>query len=40
MSLAIPRFERLFDRLAPALLLVLGFASAAAMASLGAGVGA
>lgn len=30
MSLA--RFERLFDRVAPALLLSLGFASAAALA--------
>ena len=34
MSLAI--FEGLFDRLAPALLLVLGLASAAAVASVGA----
>jgi hypothetical protein len=34
MTLAI--FEGLFDRLAPALLLVLGLASAAAVASVGA----
>lgn len=34
MSLAI--FEQLFDRLAPALLLGLGFASAAALAVVGA----
>jgi hypothetical protein len=34
MSLAI--FERLFDRIAPALWLSLGFASAAAFATVGA----
>ena len=34
MSLAL--FERLFDRIAPALLLSLGFASAAAVAVVGA----
>lgn len=34
MSLAITKFERLFDRFAPALLLFLGFTVAAATASL------
>jgi hypothetical protein len=36
MSRAISRFERLSDRLAPALLLMLGLASAAATAVIGA----
>jgi hypothetical protein len=36
MSLAASHFERAMDRFAPALLLVLGLASAAAMAVLGA----
>ena len=36
MSLAISRYERFFDRVAPALLLGLGLASAAAFAVLGA----
>lgn len=37
MSLSkLSRFERLFDRVAPALLLVLGLASAAAFATVGA----
>lgn len=37
MSLAnISNFERLFDRVAPALLLALGLASAAALAAIGA----
>ena len=36
MSLAISRFEQLFDRLAPAMLLTLGLASAAALAVVGA----
>jgi hypothetical protein len=35
MSLAITRFERLFDRIAPAMLLFLGLTAAAATASLG-----
>lgn len=36
MSLAISRFERFFDRVAPAMLLGLGLASAAALAVVGA----
>lgn len=36
MSLAISRFEGLFDRVAPALLLALGLTSAAALAVVGA----
>lgn len=36
MSLALTKFERLFDRVAPAFLLVLGMASAAAFAVIGA----
>lgn len=36
MSLALSQFERLFDRVAPAMLLGLGFASAAALAVVGA----
>jgi hypothetical protein len=36
MSLAAANFERVIDRIAPALLLVLGLASAGAMALIGA----
>jgi hypothetical protein len=35
MSLALSNFERMFDRIAPALMLALGFVSAAALAAVG-----